>query len=997
MKRQRFLPCLFLPCFLLLSTVTAFAAGPPCQPCAGVRVESPATVLDALAAEPQVSGEERLYVSWDAVLDGSGDASAMNAVLEKGGTPWTAVHFRTAPPLLENITALEAEIKDLARLARGAGERAHFQIVWDSGPQTPEELGFLIKRAAVAVTGASPDARVLFGPIAADPSFVERLYNEDIAAYVDGVVLAPGPRDAIMKTVERLRELDPGKGVVLDALPWPESSESVLPQAADWNSAGIAVTFFRAKSVTAESLAPMKILAREFSGDVSPDSSSVPTGAKAWTYVRGEDLSLRVIAETTAGETTDLFFNDPQLKSPRTINLANGDESIVFGQSRTSDGLKLPVEATGAASLVSLARMSAAELAGLEGLDEKVVVEDTRQMPVEEILRRLQAFEDDQARKLRHYEARSTLHLRFLVGSGAGAVETAYEGPFFFRQGEGFDWQWDTFYVDGVKWRGNKIPEIPLIQPEKAAAMPLEILLDKQYLYRLRGTADVDGRDCWVVDFEPVEVVPGRNLKQGTVWVDREVYARVKTRAMQLGLEGEVISNEETVFFTPLDTAGQPAAWSRDSFILPTRVVGQQLISLLNAAVPVEVESELVNIEINSDSFDDRLAVARASEKVMVRDTDKGLRYLVKDEEGNRVVQEELDTNRLFVAGGVFYDESVDFPIPLAGVNYLDLDWKDKGSQVNFFFAGPLLTVNVAKPRIFDSRWDAGVNLFGFFIKTGDELFRDGEEVPEEEVESNSASASFFVGRPLGNFTKLDFTYNVRSTSFGAADDTAENFVLPSDTLTHTFRTELSYNRSGWRFKLDGSYHSRSDWEPWGIPDLESGFSDLQLQAFEDQKDYVRWQATFAKNFWLKRFMKFGIELEHLDGENLDRFSSYDFGIFGDSSVGGYPSGLVRAEKADGIHLSYGLNIAELFRVEIEGDAVWATNEQTGLDNELLAGIGFEGSLTLPWQTLVNFEIGQALAGPGDSIAARIVFLKLFPQDKFKRWGKKGKKKNSDD
>ena len=42
--------------------------------------------------------------------------------------------------------------------------------------------------------------------------------------------------------------------------------------------------------------------------------------------------------------------------------LANGDESIVFGQSRTADGLKLPVEATGSAALISLARMSAAAL-----------------------------------------------------------------------------------------------------------------------------------------------------------------------------------------------------------------------------------------------------------------------------------------------------------------------------------------------------------------------------------------------------------------------------------------------------------------------------------------------------------------------------------------------------------------------------------------------------------------------------------------------------------
>ena len=69
-----------------------------------------------------------------------------------------------------------------------------------------------------------------------------------------------------------------------------------------------------------------------------------------------------------------------------------------------------------------------------------------------------------------------------------------------------------------------------------------------------------------------------------------------------------------------------------------------------------------------------------------------------------------------------------------------------------------------------------------------------------------------------------------------------------------------------------------------------------------------------------------------------------------------------------------------------------ATALDTGLDNELLAGVGLEGSLPLPWQLLTNFEIGYAVAGPGEgSVAARIVFLKLFPKKQGKRNKGKGK------
>jgi hypothetical protein len=259
------------------------------------------------------------------------------------------------------------------------------------------------------------------------------------------------------------------------------------------------------------------------------------------------------------------------------------------------------------------------------------------------------------------------------------------------------------------------------------------------------------------------------------------------------------------------------------------------------------------------------------------------------------------------------------------------------------------------------------------FFKRTDELYRDGVVVPEENVRGRTAAGSVLVGRPLGSFFKLDLKYRLKSDSFESADDTAADFVVPRDTLTHIFRTELTYTRAGYRLGLSGSVNSRSDWDFWGLPD--------NTEYHPDQKDYLRWQAVFTKTFWFPKFRNVAVSLEHLDGKNLDRFSGYDFGLFGDSSVAGYQSGLVRGEKADGIHLSGGVNWLDKLRVEVEADAVWATNASTGLDNELLAGIGVGGSLTLPWQLVTDFEIGYAVAGPGKgSLAVRIVFLRLFPE-----------------
>ena len=49
---------------------------------------------------------------------------------------------------------------------------------------------------------------------------------------------------------------------------------------------------------------------------------------------------------------------------------------------------------------------------------------------------------------------------------GAGSIEASYEGDFFFEKDKGFDWVWETLYVDGVKWRGKKLESVIPGQPK---------------------------------------------------------------------------------------------------------------------------------------------------------------------------------------------------------------------------------------------------------------------------------------------------------------------------------------------------------------------------------------------------------------------------------------------------------------------------------------------------------------------------------------------------
>lgn len=964
-------PAISRTAFVLLMSIgvtAASAARLPCAPCTGVHVEDLSHALAEINRFGGLDAESPFWIAWTASLDGTAETDRISAVQGVGANPWLRVVFRTPPPLADHLEQLEFELAELTTLIQGSPENLTVQAVWlpSEGVPEPKDHAFLLKRAAVAVTGATEGASFAAGPFGPDLDYLRALYDEEVAAYLDAVAIEPGFDSAAFSVT--LTELDPGKPIVLDSVDWPSRAAESAALAAEASSNGVALTLFNTVHAKSPELDPLLALARDFSGDLSFAPGSAPLGAyRSWAFVRGEDLGLRVIAETDPQlPQVQLIFGDDTLRDPEKVDLSTGSSSTISRQHRSGGRLTVTVDDPGAFAMLKLNRATAAEL---QGFDDQIDVDAERQMPVEEILRRLQAFEDDQARRLDHYEATNTLHLRFR--GATGSIEASYDGAFFYRRDAGFDWVWENFYFGGVKWRSKKLPELPLIQPEKVSSLPTQIRFTKDYEYRLRGEATLEGRDCWVVDFEPFEPQPEQTLYQGTVWVDKQVYARVKTRALQIGLAGDVISNEEISYFTPFDGQGQLADWDRMSYVLPARIVGQQIFSVLSATLPVERETVLTDIVINGANFDSNREAALASEFTMVRDTDVGLRYLRKDDSGQRVVDNELDTNRLLLVGGVFWDESLDYPLPLAGVNYLDLDYKDTGRQLNILFAGAYLNASLSDPDVFGSKWNAGINLSSFFIKRGDELYRDGAEVPEEEIESRDHAAAFYLGRPLTPFLKLDLTYRVRHNSYDTADDTADEFILPSDHFIHTFETELIYSRSGYRFGLTGSVNRRSEWDFWGLPGNQE-FS-------KDHEEYKRWRAVLAKTFWFDNYKKLGVALEYVGGEDLDRFSGIDFGLFGDTSVAGYQSGLVRAEEASGIHLDYGLNVHDIIRFEIEGDAVWASNDATGLDNELLAGIGIEGTLTLPWQMATNFEIGYALEGPGKGdFAARIVFLKLF-------------------
>ncbi len=140
----------------------------------------------------------------------------------------------------------------------------------------------------------------------------------------------------------------------------------------------------------------------------------------------------------------------------------------------------------------------------------------------------------------------------------------------------------------------------------------------------------------------------------------------------------------------------------------------------------------------------------------------------------------------------------------------------------------------------------------------------------------------------------------------------------------------------------------------------------------------MTWEARASKNWYLPKFQKAGLEFDYSAGQDLDRFSKYQFGFFGGTRVHGYQSSRVRASEVYAGHLSYGFEVGQTFHIEGIVDAAWATDKGTGLKNELLGGVGIQGAFIGPWRTLVNLDVGTPVAGPDNGFVLYLVFLKLF-------------------
>jgi hypothetical protein len=1020
---------------LLVVAAPAVAAEPEVAgPSLGVLL-SGSSVPEALVAQDGAHPiDVRLTADWSTVETAPGvfDWSTVESVLatlaERGAR--VSLCVRGASPLHPRVPG-DRGVPDGAWLSAWttllrsavAALRSHVAVVEiDEYPERTFDAlsyAFVLKTSSLAIKAEAKaqgiEVRVAQGVVdSRELTWQKALWNNDAAPYVDVLpvffasdtdvpsVLAAFSAEAVLHPpAAELR----AQVAANDAEVWSSFRGAVIALASSSPSAlvtlpqdaGAAESVSRViaglQSRLAAGYAPAPVGGLRL---LSPEGGATAGALVLGRFLQAKDLATLVVYEAPPTGPADaqsrLILDTIDVKDPEVLDLLTGVSLKTGPGSVPGESHRALRVLTADHPMAALWQRAAVNQPGLDVAAEDLNVATTRGLTAEEIIARNRQVEKYQDDRLLRWIAKGRADIHFKLAQSGGSIDVSIESTYFWRRGAELEWQQTRYYVNGnlVTWK--KIPELPLIQPEKVVTLPLDLTFDKTYDYKLAGEDRLDGRPAYIVSFEPVASLAGKSLYRGKVWIDKDSFVRLRTSVIQTNLEPPVLQNEEIDTYVPVTTG------DGESFVLIGKADGQQLWSGGGRNFVVRRELAFTDFALNmpEEDFDRQLKAAYASDDQMLRDTGVGFRYLKKQPDGERVVQEKLKTDALFALFGALKDDSTSGVIPLAGVNWFDYDFLKKKIQFNVFFAGVYAFVNLTDPSVRGSKVDLGIETSLVGLKLDDQLFVNGEEDVTQRVQRRSQYLTGRLGYPLGDFFKLavigDIAWNAYDDSsdanealadYNAANGTNYSFVLPSDHQVYAGTMQFEFNRMGYSVTAAGTASWRSQWHPWGLYNndpTDPGFVEPSFSTA--QQSFQSWRLIAFKEWYLPKFQKLKAEIDYLDGTNLDRYSQYSFGRFGAESLDGFAGTGIRFDTGAIARTGWAFNLLNVVRFDVN---VGFARVRDQLEDDRFrdyTGVGMSFNVVGPWKTIWQGSYGRAVASDVHELTGTqeflVVVLKLF-------------------
>src|SRR5262245_6566125 len=882
----------------------------------------------------------------DATLD------ARLAALEARHVPvWLTI---AAPAAEQDVDPWRAALR---RLLESRGATLHLlEIAVDRQPA--RVATFAVQVAATEVRTARDAIQVALGGSAMNERVRrEDIYRAELAPYVDLVVIQAGVGGGVGGW---LHQLDPTATVALTGSAPPQRGSDSAPGivGAVLEELGTDVTLHE---WSAAAVTPVALRALLPVSDLLVDEISILDAAAAGLSLRVGDTDVtpllphRLLFDGKTFATYLVYWGDagqqplrmslvlPVEGVPAVHDLIAGGRTSAASYTREASTGRVQADAprTGRPMVVDFN-----EGAG-EVLIERSGVSAPRQLTIGEIIARHQQQQRAQDAIVRNYIATARMQQHFRPTVADNGMSSSYDVVTenrYFVNGADVEWEELSFSVNGSKF-GIDRPPFPLLQPEKVLSLPLQLRFDEGYTYRLAGSESVDRFECYIVRFDPVR--QDSALYRGTVWIDKKSFARVRVQAVQGGLAAPVISNEETQRYQPLTVGNRPV-------FLFSGLSARQIVLIAGRNLLVEKSVEFSDFRVNIGEFDRERASAREGDRVMYRETDRGLRYYVK-EDGKRVISERPTNHAKAMAIGTTIDPSYQFPLPMFGIDYLNFQFGSQDQQLALLFAGVLAAGNIQRSKIGNTHLDASVDFFAIAAPGSDRVYTPIGEAEGVRLLTWPLSTGLSLGWQATPFQKLGFQYQFRFDGYVRDRTTTDSFDVPSSTVTNGFGGVWDYRRGGFVAQVNGSWYGRAAWKPWG--ERQPGeFVTTSTSA----RTYEKYQASLSRDFYVNPFQKIHLNTSWFSGRDLDRFSKYQFGLFDDTRLHGVPASGVRYGEVSMVRGAYSLNIFEQYRLDLFLDRAWGRDDAGHGTWDPLTGFGFAVNVRAPWNTILRADFGKS-------------------------------------
>ena len=906
--------------------------GPPAAPAPVPRI----AIEDSAQLDPaqlrQVSTEISLPVAARVHMPVAAEAiSALGVKLGSYRTAGIPVWLTVPGPA--SVDEAEAWRQRLAALLQEYGEG--ITLVEIAVGREQAALGvFAVKLAATEARSARSTIRIaLGGSLGEDAAVLTAVYTADLAPYIDVLVVS----DA---TVESARQMQ-GRVDRTATLAVAGTPTRLVDSLIEDLGSDVTLRAWQASDAVEElrALAPIaSLLASEISRlDAAATQLRLSIGGKDVTST----LRFRMLFDERTFATYLVYWGDATAEPLQvSATLSMGGAPVVRDVSKRSripagnytrdevrGSVRLQVPLTGGPMVLDFNE------GATEVFADRSDVSASQSLSVAEIIARHQAQQRAQDLAVRHYSADARMEQHFRPTMADSGYDVVTENRYYVSGSE-VEWEELSFSVNGAKWGADR-PPFPLLQAEKVLSLPLELRFDTDYRYELRGTEVVNEFDCYVIAFEPV--ASGKALYRGTVWIDRTTFARVRVQTVQSGLPAPVVSNDETQYYTPVTTIG-----GRPIFLF-TRMSARQILMVAGRNVLVEKSVAFTHVQVNQRDFETARAAARASNRVMYKETDQGLRHYIKDGEV-RVVSTRPSSSVKAMAMGITIDPSYAFPLPIFGINYLDFEFGNPDTQLALLFGGVLAAGNIQRPKLGSTPLDASVDFFAIAAPSSDRIYGPEGEREAERVLTWPLSSGVNLGWQYTAFQKAQFQYQFRFDAYVRDRTTSEAFELPPSTITNGFGGAWEYRRGGYSFVANGTWYRRLSGE---------------------QPTYTKYTASLSRDWYFKAVHKIHLNGAWFGGDRLDRFSKYQFGMFDDTRIHGVPASGVRFQELSMARGTYSFNLLDLYRLDLFLEQAWGRDRDVARGWRPLTGVGAAANLRVRWNMILRAEGGKSFLPSG--------------------------------